>query len=61
MPELVAALADLFIGLEDAVHRADGAEIGALVQQFRVGFGRCLVSERLTVEDVQNAVPFVAT
>ena len=58
---LVATLADLLIGLEDTVHRSDGTEICALIQQFRIGFGRCLVGERLTVEDVQNAVPFVAT
>jgi hypothetical protein len=39
-------------GLEHPVHRADGAEIGALIQQFCVGFGWCLVGERVVMEDI---------
>ena len=42
MLELVASFADLLIGVEDTLHRSDGTEICALIQQFRVGFGRCL-------------------
>ena len=61
MSELVASFADSHVGVEDTVHRSDGTEICAMIQQFRVGFGWCLVGERLTVEDVQNAFSFVAT
>lgn len=46
MPELVAAIADSHLGLEDALHRVDGAGIGAIVQQFCVPFGRSLIGER---------------
>jgi hypothetical protein len=59
MPELVAAFTNLVIVLEDAVHRADGAEVGALIEEFRVGFGRGLVGEWLTVENIENLLAFV--
>ncbi len=59
MPEPVAALADLLIGLEDAMHRVDGAEIGAPVQQCCVGFSWSLVGERLVMEDSQHPLPFL--
>ena len=50
MSELVAAIADSHVGLEDALHRADGAEIIALVQQFCVRLGWSLSGEFLVME-----------
>jgi hypothetical protein len=47
MTQLAAALPDPLIGPEDAIHRADSAEIGALIQEFRVGLGRDLAGEWL--------------
>jgi len=61
MTELVTTLADLLIGLEDTVHRADGTEGRALIPKFRVGFIGSLVGKRLAEKDIQNRLPFVAT
>lgn len=57
--QLIVAFPDLLIGLEDTVHRADGAEIGALIQKIRVDFGRGLVGEWLAVEDIEHLLVFL--
>ena len=59
MPELVTAFPHFLIVFKDAIHRADGAEIGALIEEFRVGFGWGFVGEWLTVEDGENLLAFV--
>ena len=61
VPQLVASLADFLARVEDAVHRADRAEVPALVQQCRVDLGRSLVDERFAVQHVEDLLPlFVA-
>ena len=56
---LGAALADLVPGLQDPVHGADTAVVGALVEQHGPGLGRGLVSEPVAVEDVENLLPLL--
>lgn len=48
--ELVAPLADLLIRRENAVHRAFGAEVAALVEQRRVDLGGREVDEAWLVQ-----------
>jgi hypothetical protein len=56
---LGAALADLVPGLQDPVHGADTAVVGALVEQHGPGLGRGLVSEPVAVEDVEDLLPLL--
>ena len=54
VPQLVSSLANFLPLVQDAVHRADRAEVLPLVQQRRVDLGRGLVGERLAVEHVED-------
>jgi hypothetical protein len=48
--QLVAAIADFAVFVEQAVHGADGTEVGPLVQQRGVDLGWGLVGEAFGVE-----------
>src|SRR5208337_2177774 len=54
VPQLVTPLANFQLVVQDAVHRADRADVPPLVQQRRVDLGRGLVGERLAVEHVED-------
>jgi len=57
VPQLVAPLADFLALVQDAVHRADRAEVLPLVQKRRVDLGRGLVHKRLAVQHVEDLLP----
>jgi hypothetical protein len=57
--QLVASLADFLLVVEDAVHRADRAEVLPLVQKRRVDLGRGLIGKRLAVEHVEDLPTFL--
>jgi hypothetical protein len=56
---LGAAVADLVPAGQDPVHRADTAVVAALVEQDSPRLGRRLVREPVTVEGVQDLLPFL--
>jgi hypothetical protein len=56
---LVASLANFLPRVQDAVHRADGTEIPALVQKCRINLGRSLVGERLAIEHIKDLLPLL--
>jgi hypothetical protein len=51
---LVSSLADFLSRVQDAVHRADRAEVLALIQKCRINLGRSLVGKRLAIEYIEN-------
>jgi len=52
--ELIAPLAHLALGREDAVHRAQRAEVALLVEQAGVDLGRSQVDEARLVQDLDH-------
>jgi hypothetical protein len=56
-PHLIAALFDFVRRLEDPVHRARRAKIGALIEQRGMDLRRRLIDEP-RVEEIQHALPF---
>jgi len=56
-PDLIAPLFDFVRGVQDPVHRAGRAEIGALIEQRGMHLRRRVIDEA-RVEEVQDAVPF---
>jgi hypothetical protein len=57
--QLVASLTDFLLVVQDAVHRADRAEVLALIQECRINLGRSLVRKRLAVQDVEDLPAFL--
>ena len=61
MPQLIAPLAN-FLGLmQDAVHRADRAEVRVFVEQGGVNLGRRAIDEPLAVQRVEHRLPLRGT
>src|ERR1035441_2609288 len=61
MTKLVAALLQLPIFSQDAMHSADRAEIDALVQQRGIDLRRSLVAEALRVQMIEHDLAFSRT
>ena len=58
MPRLVAPFPDFLRGVEDPIHRPRRAEIGLLFEQRGLDFGGRLIDEALTVQHVEDGLPF---
>lgn len=56
---MVASLAEFLLLVQEAGHRADRAEVLALIQQGRVNLDRGLVGQRLAVEHVEDPLPLL--
>ena len=61
MAQLVAALFDFLVRLQEAIHGPDGAKVLAFVQKGRVDLLGGLIHELLRVEHIQDLLTFLET
>src|SRR5665811_389327 len=58
MAQVIAAIADFLACGQDAVHGADRAVVGALVEQAGVDFGGCLIGKARRAQKVEHSLSF---
>jgi hypothetical protein len=61
MAQLVPALFDLLVLIQDAIHGAQGTKILAFIQKGRVDLRWSLIHKTLRVEDIQDLLTFLGT